>query len=73
MTEREIIKKWKEGLSKKQLALIYKRQYNLEIKMLRLNMQNRHSGKFINNYEALQYIEKIIYNEIMKNNKSIYK
>ncbi len=67
MTEKEVILKWKQGLSKNQLALIYKRQYNMEIKMIRLNMQNRHSGKFISNYEALQYIERIIYNEIMKN------
>ena len=66
MTKKEIIKKWREGLSKNQLALIYRRQYNMEIKKLRLNMRNRHSGKFISNYEALQYIEKIIYNEIMK-------
>ncbi len=66
MTEKEVILKWKQGLSKNQLALIYKRQYNMEIKMIRLNMQNRHSGKFISNYEALQYIERIIYNEIMK-------
>ncbi len=67
MTEKEVMLKWKQGLSKNQLALIYKRQYNMEIKMIRLNMQNRHNGKFISNYEALQYIERIIYNEIMKN------
>lgn len=69
MTKKEVILKWKQGLSKNQLALIYKRQYNMEIKMIRLNMQNRHSGKFISKYEALQYIERIIYNEIMKNKK----
>lgn len=66
MTKKEILKKWREGLSKNQLALIYRRQYNMEIKKLRLNIRNRHSRKFISNYEALQYIEKIIYNEIMK-------
>lgn len=71
MTKKEIIEKWKAGLSKNQLALIYKRQYNMEIKMIRLNMQNRHSGKFISNYEALQYVEKIIYNELIQKNNDI--
>lgn len=66
MTEQEIIKKWKEGLSKSQLALIYKRQYNNEIKMIRLEMKNRYCGRFISNYEALQFVEKIIYKEIKK-------
>lgn len=71
MTKQEIIEKWKAGLSKNQLALIYKRQYNMEIKLIRLNMQNRHSGKLISNYEALQYVEKIIYNEVKQENNDI--
>lgn len=66
LTEQEIIKKWKEGLSKSQLALMYKRQYNIEIKMIRLEMKNRYCGKFISNYEALKYVERVIYNEIIK-------
>ena len=28
MTEKEIIRKWKKGLSKNKLAEIYKREYN---------------------------------------------
>ena len=66
MDEKEIIQKWKSGLSKNKLALIYKRQYNQQIKIIRLEMKNRHSGKFITNYEALSYIEKIIYKYIKK-------
>lgn len=66
LTNEEILQKWKQGLSKKQLALIYKREYNLQIKINRATVRNRHEGKFIDNYEALEHIEKIIYREIMK-------
>lgn len=66
MDEKEIIQKWKSGLSKNKLALIYKRQYNQQIKIIRLEMKNRHSGKFITNYEALVYVEKIIYKYLKK-------
>jgi len=58
---KEIIEKWLSGLSKEQLAKIYKRKYNQEIKIIRSSVRNRHSGKFINNKEALAYIEKVIY------------
>lgn len=34
-------------------------------------MQNRHSGKLISNYEALQYVETIIYNEVKRENNDI--
>lgn len=61
MQDKEIIQKWKEGLSKKQLAKQYKRQYNIEIRNIRAEVRNRHSGRFITQYEALAYIEKIIY------------
>lgn len=71
MTEREIIKLWRSGLSKNQLSLTYKRRYNQKIKIIRSEMKNRHKGKFITNYEALQFIEKVIYNEIKKNNEEI--
>lgn len=30
---------------------------------------NRHSGKFINEFQALVYVEKIIYEYIKKSNK----
>ena len=34
MKEKEIIIKWKQGLSKNQLATMYKKQYNQEIKII---------------------------------------
>lgn len=61
MQDKEIIQKWKEGLSKAQLAKQYKRQYNMKIRNIRAEVRNRHSGRFITQYEALSYIEKIIY------------
>lgn len=61
MTDKEIIQKWLAGLSKDQLAKQYKRQYNQDIKIIRSSVRNRHSGRFISNYEALAYVEKIIY------------
>lgn len=61
MQEKEIIELWKRGLSKEYLAKTYKRQYNQEIKIIRSTVKNRHAGRFISNYEALAYVEKIIY------------
>ena len=61
MTEKEIIQKWLSGLSKEQLAKQYKRQYNQQIRIIRSEVRNRHSGHFITQYEALAYVEKIIY------------
>jgi len=61
MQDKEIIQKWKEGLSKEQIAKQYKRKYNHEIKIIRSSVMNRHSGRFISNYKALAYIEKVIY------------
>lgn len=61
MTDKEIIKKWKQGLSKNQLATMYKRQYNQEIKIIRASVRHRHSGRFITSYEALAYVERVIY------------
>lgn len=69
MTEKEIIKLWRSGLSKNQLSLTYKRRYNQKIKIIRAEMKNRHKGRFITNYEALAFIERVIYNEIKNNNK----
>lgn len=60
MQDKEIITKWKTGLSKNKLAEIYKREYNQQIKMIRANMHNRHKGRFITNYEALSYVERVI-------------
>lgn len=64
MQDKEIIEKWKAGLSKDKLAQIYKRQYNQQIKIIRSEVRNRHAGRFITNYEALAYVEKIIYKYI---------
>ena len=61
MKENEIITKWKQGLSKNQLATMYKRQYNQEIKIIRSSERHRHDGRYISNYEALAYVERVIY------------
>ncbi len=61
MSEDEIIEKWTRGLSKDQLAKIYKREYNMRITIIRSEVRNRHSGRFITNYEALKYVEQTIY------------
>lgn len=61
MKENEIITKWKQGLSKNQLATMYKRQCNQEIKIIRSSVRHRHDGRYISNYEALAYVERAIY------------
>lgn len=69
MTDKEVIHKWKSGLSKNKLAEIYQREYNQNIKKIRSEVKNRHCGKFITSYESLAYIEKIIYKHIKQNQK----
>ena len=66
MQDKEIIQKWLEGLSKEQLAKMYKRQYNMQIRNIRAEVKNRHSGRFITQYEVLAYVEKIIYKYLKK-------
>lgn len=61
MKGNEIITKRKQGLSKNQLATMYKRQYNQEIKIIRSSVRHRHDGRYISNYEALAYVERVIY------------
>ena len=61
MRDKEIIEKWKAGLSKNKLAEIYRREYNQQIKIIRATMKHRHDGKYISNYEALAYVERVIY------------
>ena len=58
MTEKEIISKWKSGLSKEQLAKQYRREYNMQIRIIRAEVRHRHSGHFITSYEALAYVER---------------
>lgn len=69
MSPNEILDLWKSGLTKHKVAEIYRRRYNQHIKLIRSEVVNRHSGKFISNYEALAIVERIIYTEIIKNNK----
>ena len=61
MTDKEIIELWKQGLSKNKLSEIYKREYNQQIKIIRSSIKHRHDGRFINNYEALAKVERVIY------------
>ena len=61
MTDKEIIQKWKAGLSKNNLAKIYKREYNMQVRNIRATPRHRHDGKFLTNYEALSKVEEVIY------------
>lgn len=61
MQDKEIIDKWKQGLTKNQLAKQYRREYNMQIRNIRSEVRHRHSGHFITNYEALAYVERVIY------------
>lgn len=70
MQDNEIINLWRSGLSKNKLAEIYKRQYNQEIKIIRAEVRNRHSGKYISNYEALEKVEQTIYRYLKSTLKS---
>ncbi len=66
MKKEEILKFWKQGLSKNRIAEMYKREYNQQIKFIRLELVNRHFGRFISTNEALAVVEKVIYEEVMK-------
>ena len=66
MSENEIIKLWRSGLSKTKVAEIYKRRYNQNIKLIRAEVVNRHAGRFISYMEALAMVERIIYKEVIK-------
>ena len=61
MRNKEIIEKWKAGLSKNKLAEIYRREYNQQIRIIRSSVKHRHDGKYISNYEALAKVESVIY------------
>lgn len=71
MTDKEIISKWKQGLSKESLAKIYRREYNQQIRIIRSEVRHRYSGKFITNYEALAYVEKIIYRYLKEKKQEV--
>ena len=68
MQDKEIIQKWLSGLSKQQLAKQYKREYNIQIRNIRAEVRNRYAGRFITQYEALAYVEKIIYKFLKEGN-----
>lgn len=60
MTDEEILSLWRQGLSKYKVAEIYKRLYNREIRLIRLDMRFRHSGRFLSRYDALRRVEEVI-------------
>lgn len=64
--EQEILKLWQSGLTKYKVAEIYRRNYNMNIKLVRTEMHNRHAGKLMTNYQALAIVERVIYRHIMK-------
>lgn len=66
MKKEKIIELWRSGISKNKLAEIYKREYNQQIKIIRSSTRHRHDGTYISNYEALYYIERVIYNYLRK-------
>lgn len=70
MQDKDIIEKWKQGLSKDKLAKMYRRECNMQIRNIRAEVRHRHSGKFITNYEALAYVERVIYKYLKKGTKS---
>lgn len=65
MSEDEILKLWKSGLNKNQVARRYMQAYNQRIKIIRLNMKHRHE-KFITYYESLKKVEILILKEVRK-------
>lgn len=52
MNEEQILQLWKKGYSKHKVAQIYRQSYNGQIKLARLEVRNRYSGRLISSYEA---------------------
>ena len=69
MDSNKILSLWRSGLSKNKIAEIYEREYNNEIKLIRMTVRNRHEGKYISNYEALSRVEQVIYEYIIRRYK----
>lgn len=63
MSDEDILKLWKIGLNKNQVARRYMQVYNQRIKVIRYDSRHRHE-KFITYYEALSKVEKLIIKEI---------
>ncbi len=67
--EKEILQLWQSGLSKYKVVEIYRRKYNMNLKLVRTEMHNRHAGKLMTNYEALSIVERIIYRYLMEDKR----
>lgn len=65
MTDKEILKLWHEGYTRLNLAKIYMRRYNEQVKIIRLDMKNRHV-RFITYKEALNRVERILIKEVRR-------
>jgi len=65
MCEEEILKLWKQGLSKHMVAKIYQRRYNQQMKLIRLDPKVK-DATFISKYDALHKIECVIMKELKK-------
>ena len=67
--EQEILNLWKSGLSITKVAEIYRRNYNMNIKLVRTEMHNRHAGRLISSYESLAIVERVIYKKVMEDKR----
>lgn len=63
MSDKEIIQMWHEGYTRLTLAKIYMQRYNQQVKIIRLDMKNRHV-RFITYKEALNRVERILIKNI---------
>lgn len=67
--EQEILKLWQSGLSISKVAEIYRRNYNMHIKLVRTEMHNRHAGKLITRHQSLAIVERVIYKKVMEDKR----
>lgn len=65
MTDEEILNLWHSGITRLTLARIYMQRYNQQVKIIRLDMKNRHT-RFITYREALNRVEKILMKEVRR-------
>lgn len=65
MRKDEIIRLWKSGLNKYQVAEAYRKADNQRIKIIRRDMRHRYE-RYMTKYEALEYVEKIILEEVRR-------
>ena len=68
MRDEQIIRMWKSGLNKYQVAKQYMRERNQRIKLIRLDMRHRHE-RFMTKYEALRHVEKVILKYVRSDKK----